>query len=241
MLIFKDSKAALIIGISIIIAAIIAGSFFYLAKQPQKTIKVVGIASEPYVSDIIKFSISLEENTDPDNLKSGHEKLESQRKNLYLLLEKIGINAEDIHKKPIEVFREFEYNNGNRTFVAYRLNQNFYIVSKKIQQIEELAYNPVEFLNNDIYIRNLDLQYFYSGIDRLKKDLVAKATANARERANKMLENTDVKVGKALSLRSGVFQITEPLSTNVSSSGIYNTNSKEKQISVTAHATFEIK
>ena len=43
----------------------------------------------------------------------------------------------------------------------------------------------------------------------IKKEQVGEATKNARQRAEKMVEQTDVKVGKIVSVRSGVFQITE--------------------------------
>ena len=73
------------------------------------------------------------------------------------------------------------------------------------------------------------------------KELVSLETMNAKERAEKMLEQTDVKLGKLISVRSGVFQITEPYSTEVSSLGIYDTSTRKKQISVTASAVITIK
>ncbi|CCU78849.1 hypothetical protein HSACCH_00942 [Halanaerobium saccharolyticum subsp. saccharolyticum DSM 6643] len=41
-------------------------------------------------------------------------------------------------------------------------------------------------------------------------------------------------------MRSGIFQITEPYSTDASSMDIYNTSSRDKEISVTAHLVFSI-
>ena len=64
---------------------------------------------------------------------------------------------------------------------------------------------------------------------------------SVRERALEMLKGSDMRLGKLQTLRQGVFQITQPHSTEVSSSGIHDTSTKKKQISVTAHATFAIK
>jgi hypothetical protein len=109
-----------------------------------------------------------------------------------------------------------------------------------VESVEELVYNPEELFEENIIIKNSQLQYFYSKIDELKKEIISSAAVNARERAGKMIENTGMKLGKTLSLNSGVFQITEPYSTEVSSSGIYNTSTRKKQIRVTVHAVYQL-
>jgi hypothetical protein len=48
-------------------------------------------------------------------------------------------------------------------------------------------------------------------------------------------------LGKLREARAGVFQITEPYSTEVSDYGIYNTGTKQKSISVTLTAYFNLK
>ena len=40
--------------------------------------------------------------------------------------------------------------------------------------------------------------------------------------------------------RAGVFQITEPYSTEVSGMGMYNTSTRRKEITVTVHASFAL-
>ena len=42
------------------------------------------------------------------------------------------------------------------------------------------------------------------------------------------------------SARSGVFQITEPFSTEMADYGVHNTSTRSKEITVTVHATFEV-
>ncbi|WP_232502671.1 hypothetical protein [Candidatus Cloacimonas acidaminovorans] len=48
-------------------------------------------------------------------------------------------------------------------------------------------------------------------------------------------------MGKLREARAGVFQITEPYSTEVSDYGIYNTSTRSKSISVTLTAIFKLK
>ncbi|HPV64673.1 MAG TPA: SIMPL domain-containing protein, partial [Candidatus Cloacimonas sp.] len=51
----------------------------------------------------------------------------------------------------------------------------------------------------------------------------------------------NTKLGKLREARAGVFQITEPYSTEVSDYGFYNTSTRSKSISVTLTAIFKLK
>ncbi len=228
----------LIVGLSLIIAATIFGLFFYQSRGVKDTIKVVGISSERYDTDIIKWEISLTEYAKLDNAKQGYEGLKASLDNLRDLIKEEGIKVEDMNVKPATQYKKY---NRDGKVVGYNIKQNVYIISKEVDKIESLALNQIELADKGISIQRSNLKYFYSGIDELKKDILSAATVNAQERAEKILANTDLKPGKMLSVRAGVFQITEPYSTNVSSSGIYNTSSKKKEIKVTVHVTFSLK
>lgn len=238
----NNLKGYIIITVGIVIAAIILGSFFFQAQKTRNTINVVGIATKQFEADTIKWRITLEENVNPEQLKMGYVKINEQYKKLMQELKDKGISVDNVNKSPVTSYEQYNYTPDNeRKLVAYRIQQSLYIITDKIEEIEELAYNPLVLLDKDIIIKNTDLQYYSSRIDQYKKEIIADAAANAGERAEKMLANTDVKVGKMLSINSGVFQITEPYSTRVSSGGIYDTSTRKKQIRVTVHAVFEIK
>lgn len=243
---FKESKILIsIISLAFVISAIIGGIFFYEAQKPENTIRSVGSFSKNFSSDTAKWNISLETKTKADELKSGYRQLNQQREKLINILESHGIAAENLEQNPINVYENYDYitkeGSQKRVFTGYELSQNFYIISNQIDVIEELVYNPEAFFEEDIIIKNSKLQYFYSKIDDLKKEIISSAAVNARARAEKMIKNTEMELGKTLSLNSGVFQITEPYSTEVSSSGIYNTSTREKQIRVTVHAVYQLK
>jgi hypothetical protein len=239
------NKNYYIIAAAIIIAALIMGGFFYQAVNNKSTIKVVGIAKKSFTSDTVKWSLTLSSEVGKNELEQGYRSMKTKLNKFKAEIKAEGIATEQFNIQPITVIKQYNYitKNGNsqRVFTGYELKQYLFLVSKDIDQIENLVLNPLQMYQKDIIIDNSNLQYFYSQIDDLKKEIIANATVNAEERAARMLENTDLKVNKVLAMNSGIFQITEPFSTNTSSMGIYNTSSKNKEISVTAHVTFSIK
>jgi len=225
----------LLLGLSMIIAALVFGFFFYQARSTRDYVQVVGAATKGFESDIVKWNVTFEENTDLVNMREGYRNIQEKRDRLINILSGKAISEEDININPITTQKRWDRNG---EVVGYSLNQSLFIISSEVEQIEQLALNPDELLDQDIFFQVSSLEYFYSEIDNLKKDLLALATRNARERAEKILQESSHKPGKMIWSQAGVFQIIEPYSTEVQSYGMYNTSSRKKEIKVTVHAQF---
>ena len=70
--------------------------------------------------------------------------------------------------------------------------------------------------------------------------MLAKATKDARIRAEAIVNETGAELGKVKKVNTGVFQITVPNSTRVSSWGSYDTSTIKKDITAVMGVTFEV-
>jgi len=233
--IYSLKTSFLLLGLSIIVAAMVFGFFFYQTRVSRDYVQVVGAATEGFESDIVKWNITFEENTDLVNIRDGYRNIQEKRDRLIAILKIQGITEEDININPITTQKRW---NRDGEVVGYALNQLLFIISSEVEEIEGLALNPDELLDQNIFFQISSLEYFYSGIDTLKKNLLALATRNARERAEMILQESGHQAGKMIWSQAGVFQIIEPYSTEVQSYGMYNTSSRKKEIKVTVHAQF---
>jgi len=232
--------AASLLAVGLIVSSLILGGFFVVGKRPVHTLKVVGIASQRFPTNMVKWSAGIRETSGLSAAELGKAYQNLGKKIDFLIDEliKAGIPAEAITQQPVE--SHFNYNrNGEKT--GYEAFQNFFVITNQMEIIENIALNPSRYLQQGIVLERSNLEYFNEQIDHLKKELLKNAMANARERAQAMLENTGLEIGSVLSARSGVFQITEPYSTEIASYGVYNTASKNKEIKVTVHVEFSLK
>lgn len=232
----KD-RFAYIIGGSIIISSLIFGSFYYQSKQSKQTVKVVGYAVEEFDSDLVKWSISLSERVGLNGLQAGYEGIADQMDKFQKIWASTSLSTTELKINPVNVNNE--YGNGGQN--GYSLTQRIIIVSKSLDEIEKLAINPHLFVSQGLTFSASNIEFFSSALDNIKIDLLSEATKNARERAEKIVALTDTKIDKLMSARSGVFQITEPLSTEVAGYGVYNTSSRKKNIKVTVSADYSAK
>jgi hypothetical protein len=148
-----------------------------------------------------------------------------------------GVAVSELNIQPVQVQKHYgEYGK----IVGHILQQNLYIISQEIDAVEKIAVNPVAFTRKGLAFEYSNIEYFSSRLPELKKQLLAEATRNARERAEEIVGATDTSIKKMRSARAGVFQITEPFSTDVAGYGIHNTATRRKNIKVTVTAVFSV-
>lgn len=228
---------AFILGFSVIIAFGLWGWFFQQSRKVQQTVRVVGYGTEEFESDIVKWSVSFSERVSLNGTQDGYLTMAGKLEKFQALWEKTEIKTSEFKVFPVNVNREY----GQNGHVGYTLNQRVYIVSGDIEKVEQLAIDPKLFVNGGVIFDNSTMEFFSSEIEEIKKQLLGKATQNAYERAEEITSTTHLNVDKLISARAGVFQITEPYSTEVAGYGIHNTSSARKNIKVTVSAEFTLK
>lgn len=228
---------AFILGVSVIIAFGLWGWFFQQSRQVQQTVRVTGYGTEEFDSDIVKWSVSFSERVSLNGTREGYITMARKLENFQKLWEQTGIGTTEFKIFPVNVNREY----GQNGHIGYTLDQRVYIVSGDIEKVEQLAIDPRTFVEGGVIFDNSTMEFYSSQIEEIKKRLLGKATQNAYERAEEITSTTDLKIDKLISARAGVFQITEPFSTEVAGYGIHNTSSVRKNIKVTVTAEFTLK
>ncbi len=226
---------SLILGLAILLAAIVFGLFLYRSRAERDTIQVTGAATVPFEADILKWRIVLSRQVPPDGLQDGYRQIAADLDRVLRRLTAGGAAREDVGVQPVNAMPNWDQF-GNR--VGYNLQQSLFVISRDMGELEGLALNPSELITEGVVIESSQLEYFYSKIDSLKHELLSKATADAKVRAQEIAGGSGLEVDRIASARAGVFQITEPFSTEIADYGVHNTSTKKKEITVTVHATF---
>ena len=112
---------------------------------------------------------------------------------------------------------------------------------KTLEQAKKLSECIGELLKNNVSAYDNGTSYFYTKLESLKMQLLEKAAANAKERAQKLVSGSGSNLGGVISASQGVFQITPPLSTNTSDWGTYDTTTYEKDVKCVVTMEFATK
>ncbi|MBW7888246.1 MAG: SIMPL domain-containing protein [Bacteroidetes bacterium] len=224
------------LAIAVVAASFVLGIFFYVSRPTNDTIRVTGLATKPFESDIIKWRLTIARNVGLNDISAGYEKLSDDLKALRGHFKKGNIPDSSVTLQPAVAMGNY----GQGGIVGYNLTQSLYIISSDITTIEEMATNPAKFFSSGVLVQSSQLEYYSSHLSELKYELLAEATRDAQRRAEEIAKTANVTLKNIVSARAGVFQIREPYSTEVNDYGVYNSSTRKKEISVTMNAEYAI-
>lgn len=234
----KNYIGAAIIAVSVIVGLFIVGNAYKYKFKSTETISVTGLAEKNFTSDLIVWSGSF--NRYGLELKSAYAILKADESDIRSYLNSRGIADSNIVFSSIAIsknFRRIYDDKGNEIsaeFTGYTLTGNVRVESKDINRVEKLSREITELLEKGIELNSNVPEYYYTRLNELKIDLLAKASEDAKTRAETIAKNSGGSLGGIKKATMGVFQITgKNANEDYSYGGAFNTSSKEKTASVT--------
>jgi hypothetical protein len=233
----KNSFKAIVFSFAIIIAAYLLGNSIINRNNGQGSISVTGLGNANFTSDLIVWEGSFSNSN--INLKQAYNDLENDKKVIEAYLVSKGVKPNEIVFKAVQSRKntKAKYVDGKfagEDFLGYKLTQSLQIESKYVEGIEKISREITELLNKGIQFYSQPPRYYYTKLADLKVEMISKATADARARAEKIAENSGGTLGDLISAKMGIFQITGQNSKEEYSwGGTFNTSSKEKTASIT--------
>jgi len=243
---FLRNSQIIVLGVCIAVATIVSSvilssGFLKVMKFTKEQIKVTGSATKEIRSDYIvwKGEFSRRE----IDLKTAYKNLEEDLGKVTTYLASKGVDEKEIIISPVDtktVYKKNEKGYNTNDIQGYRLSQNVEIRSKDVDKIDKVSRESTELINQGIEFTSPAPEYFYTKLDELKIEMLAKATENARQRAESMVKATGNKIGFMRNARMGVFQITPVTSTEVSDWGQNDTTSLDKKVMAVVGVSFAI-
>jgi hypothetical protein len=219
-----------ILGVfSILVANILSNTA--IAIKNKGLVSVKGFAKQAIKSDLGIFKATIVQ--EDKDLKMCYEKLTGDRNKVQDFLKELRFSEEKVRFYPVQIeekYRRDEKGYKTEEIATYRLSQNIEIENKEVEKIEALATEITEVLSKGVRMFVSQPQYIYTKLDELKIEMIGKATANAKQRAETIAKEGKFRLGAISSVRVGIFQITPLHSTEVSDYGINDTTSIEKEI-----------
>ena len=227
--------ASFVIAIALIICALIARSTIIRVKSFGRTISVTGAAFKPIRSDFAVWDASLSV-TMPD-LESAYSRLDRDIKMARQFLANNGFTEADYEVKGVQIMKQYDR---DRQPTGFMLSQSIRLELDDVDRIKKLSLDASTLIEKGVELTSFNPRYLFTGLDTLKLEMIRAATENARMRAQQLAETTGRKVGAPTSAGVGVFQIRPLHSQEVSSYGISDVSSIEKEIVCTVHISFLI-
>lgn len=240
---FKDSavRGAFVASIAAIIITVLGVSAFFTSKNLDNTISVTGSARRAVVADTTKLSITLRRVSAFNSLSAGYKEMYSNTDVVKAFILKAGFVESDITINPPSADQIYENISRPPEERQFDIREYIDVRSTDIKKIEALSRSVTSITIPGLIIEVRPVEYMYTKLADIRGELFAEAIKDAKVRAEAIASTSGRKVGKIKTAATGVVQILTPQSVEVSDYGTVDTTSINKEVMVTARATFNLK
>ena len=237
--------SSIIIGLAFIIGLFIIGRAYQSRSKALETIRVTGSAEKDFTSDLIVWKGFYSRKS--MDLKSAYAQLKEDENIVRNYLTGKGIQDNEMVFSSVNINKEFNYltdANGRslgQQFSGYNLSQNVRIESKEVDKVDQISREATELIQKGIELTSSAPLFYYTKLTDIKMDLLAKASADGKQRAEIIAKNAGSALGKLKNANLGVFQITgKNTDEDYSYGGTFNTSSRNKTGSITIRMEFAV-
>ena len=243
---FLKNSQIIVLGICIAVATIVSsvilsGGILKVMKFTREQISVTGSATKEIRSDYIVWVGEFSRRE--ADLKTAYTNLKADLDKVKAYLASKGVKDDELRICQVvteTVYKKNEKGNDTNDIQGYRLSQDVEIRSYDVDKIDKMTREVTELIDQGIEFTSFAPEYFYTKLDELKIEMLAKATENAKQRAGSMARATGNRIGFMRQAKMGVFQITPATSTDVSDYGQNDTTSLDKKVMAVVTVSFAI-
>lgn len=201
-----------LIAVAIVILGCALKSGIDRFSDRDRVVTVRGLCEKEVQANKVTWPIVTKEMG--NDLSTIYNTITSKNNTIVNFLKSNGLDDSEISVNPPEVFdREADRYNNTPVPYRYQVTNVVVVTSSKVAQVRELIKKQTELLQKGIAIvagdYNYQTRYEYTDLNSVKPEMIAEATANAREAADKFAMDSHSKLGKIKTASQGQFSIDD--------------------------------
>ncbi|MBW3226850.1 SIMPL domain-containing protein [Marinobacter adhaerens] len=202
--------ASVILGVSAIISAALIGNGLTDLRTGDRYVTVKGVAEREVNADLALWPIRFV--ATGASLNEAQERARSSRDAImaFLKLQAIDQDAVELQRLDVTDTRANPYqpSNGEQKFI---ISQTLMVRSTDIDRIRQAAQGVSELVDSGVVLSSdygpSGPTYVFNGLNDIKPEMIAEATASAREAADQFAQDAKAELGGLRRANQGVFQI----------------------------------
>lgn len=210
MNVLKKILPALLIALGLLAIGLGIRSGFRSMSSAQRTVSVRGLSEREVKADKVTWPIvyQIQGNQLPDlydNVNLTNSKILSFLHDAGITDSEISINAPEAYDRASNNYSSENYQ------YRYNMSEVIVVTSSQVDKVDELIRQQGELLKEGIALSSDDynhqVEYEFTGLNDIKPQMIAEATQNAREAAQKFADDSESKLGKIQTAYQGQFSI----------------------------------
>lgn len=203
---------ALLIAAGLCLLGVFISNGFGRISQNARVVTVRGLCEKEVAANKVTWPIVSKEVG--DDLPTIYRDIENSNASILKFLKSNGITDSEISvNAPQVIDLAADRYNSSPTPYRYNVTNVVVVTSSKVDQVRKLMGRQTELLKEGIAIvagdYNYPTVYEYTDLNKVKPGMIAEATQNARQAANKFADDSDSRLGKIKTASQGQFSIED--------------------------------
>lgn len=210
--------SSLIISSALVAAAIVILGFALKGgidrfTDRDRVVTVRGLCEKEVNANKVTWPIVTKEMG--NDLGSIYTKIQNSNQTIITFLKSNGLTDNEISVNPPSVYDRIadRYSNEQAIQYRYQVTNVVVVTSDKVDQVRALIQKQTELLRQGIAVvagdYNYQTTYEFTGLNAIKPEMIAEATANARNAADKFAADSHSNLGKIKTASQGQFSIED--------------------------------
>ncbi|PSJ44017.1 hypothetical protein C7H85_14795 [Zobellella endophytica] len=211
----NDSGPALVLGGLVALGLVWGGSYLkdavQLWKQAERVVAVKGLAERQVRADLVLWPLSF--SVSADSLAELYRAIDADKNKITAFLGQAGFTAQE-QRFAAPVVQDLWANQfgEQRPPQRYRADAVLLVRSNQVERVKRTQPATAELVSQGVLLTQSyehKTQYVFTGLNDIKPQMIAEATANAREAAQQFAKDAEAEVGGIRSAQQGYFSVTD--------------------------------
>ena len=206
----KQIFSATVLSLGLVVLGIFIYSGFNSFANKDRQVVVRGLAEKEVMANKVTWPLVIK--TVGNDLQQVYEQLTKTNETVIKFLQDNGINENEISLSAPSVWDKDAQTYNSNVYYRYNVTQVITVTSEQVEAINELIQRQGDLLKLGVALSEdyqYNTTYEYTLLNEIKPEMIAEATRNAREAANKFAEDSQSELGPISSATQGQFSIND--------------------------------
>ncbi len=203
---------AIILALAIALSGYFIGNMHKKGKAYDRSVEVKGLAEREVKADLAVWPFQI--SNAGNDLAEMQREIANHKEEVEQFLSDLGFGPEELNvgSTQIEDAMANVYGNNARSAFRYIAKSDFTIRTNQTEKLKEAVSASLALAAKGILLNAKNtwqpIEYIFTGLNNIKPAMIAEATENARQVAEKFAQDSNSAVGKIKSARQGIFSIS---------------------------------
>jgi hypothetical protein len=209
----QDSRAVLlgavaIFAIGLTTSGYALGDGLRRSKMAEhRSVTVRGVSERDVTADLATWSVGFSHQG--ADLGSVQQSVDDQARAVRAFFDRAGFSADEIADTDVSLSREQQRDNDGKPVGPQKLvvSRSIQLRTNDVMKARAAYTRQAELLRNGVELSGSNISYTFTGLNKLKPEMIAEANQNARRSAEQFARDSGAAVGRIKTASQGYFSV----------------------------------